>query len=479
MRNSWIFIHRWFGLITAAFLVNMGITGAILSWGYEIDAWLNPELYDSSTAPGPFLTGQQLAAIVEADDPRAVVTSMPLVFQKGHPAILEVRAKRNPTTSGLQTGLGYGQVFVDPTTGRIMGKRDIGNVGLGRRRFIPLIYYMHYTWGIAQPNWWYARRLSALIGLTWAVNCLIGFYATMPKAASKPAPPARTGASTGLMVAEAQRPKSSFWRRWKPAWKIVWNKGGYRTTFDLHRAFALWVFALLFMQAISATGTMHVVQRNLILPVLALFSSHQTPGPFVGVYADLGLHGPFGITSRPRMPPQHPVKGEPTVTFTEAIQLANAEAARRGWTVPAGRILYTTGVGGEYTGNASVYRVRFFEPGGDNRFTPNISSNRIKEIYIDGVNGNVVGDRVPWHGTVADVVMQQIFPFHSSLVYGYWGRVVASILGTGTAMLSITGFVIWLNKRQSRVKFKSAKERAAKSRPLVIEQQPGHALGAE
>jgi|SRR5579883_256367 len=457
MRNAWIFIHRWVGLLTAAFLINMGVTGALLSWGYEIDAWLNPDLYRAYTDGGPFMTGPQLAAIVEADDPRATVTSMPLVFQQGRAAIVEVRAKHGPQV-GPRTGLGYNQVFVNPTTGQINGKRDNGDVGLDRRRFIPLVYYMHYTWGIAQgPHdqyWWYARRLSATVGLAWAINCLIGFYITMPKSVKRPALVGNAGAA-------ARRNGPSFWRRWKASWKIAWNKGGYRITFDLHRAFALWVFVLLFMQAISATATMHIVQRNIVLPLLSVFSSKQTPGPFVGTYADLGWRGPFGLlNSAPRPVPQHPVKGGPTVTFSEAVQAASAEAARRGWTEPAGRVLYTTGVGGAYTGNASVYRVRFFEPGDDNRFTPNISSNRIKEIYIDGVNGSVVGDRVPWHGTVADVVMQQIFPFHSSLVYGYWGRVVASILGAGTAMLSVTGFVIWLNKRQSRVKFKAATARA-------------------
>src|SRR3954452_10417456 len=37
-------IHLWTGLIFGTLLVLQGLTGAVLSWRTEIDAWLNPAL---------------------------------------------------------------------------------------------------------------------------------------------------------------------------------------------------------------------------------------------------------------------------------------------------------------------------------------------------------------------------------------------------------------------------------------------------
>ena len=49
---------------------------------------------------------------------------------------------------------------------------------------------------------------------------------------------------------------------------------------------------------------------------------------------------------------------------------------------------------------------------------------------------------------------------HSSVIYGYWGRVICFVLGIGTAMLSVTGVVIWFKKRQARRKYAASLARA-------------------
>ncbi|WP_163595167.1 PepSY domain-containing protein, partial [Klebsiella pneumoniae] len=42
-------LHRWAGLLTAAFLFFSGVTGAIISWDHELDELLNSRLNDVST----------------------------------------------------------------------------------------------------------------------------------------------------------------------------------------------------------------------------------------------------------------------------------------------------------------------------------------------------------------------------------------------------------------------------------------------
>lgn len=456
MRELFVTLHRWMGLATAGFLFVLGLSGALLSWGYEIDEALNPELYAATRGEAPFKSGLELAAIVEADDARARVTGLPMAYERGRPAIIEVAAG-GEKTGGPRSLLGYNQVFVDPVTGRIMGRRNLGDTGFSRPAFVPLVYALHYTFNFSfqGPSWfgssnWYTRRLFGAVGAIWAINCLIGFYVTWPqRRAKKPAAKPVDGLPTG----------PSFWKLWKPAWKVAWNKGAYRVTFDLHRAFALWALAFLFLQGFSSMGVMNVMQRNVVVPFLALFGSHPTPGPFTGWYHDLGFRGPFGWNYQ-RKPVQKPV-AEPLLGFADALRIGAVEAAKRGWQEPVGRILYTTQISEFYPGNAGVYRVRFFVPGEDARFTTNITSNQLKELHVDAVDGSIVGSRVPWQGTVTDIVLQQAFPLHSSVIYGYWGRVICFVLGVGTAMLSVTGVVIWFKKRQARLKYAASLAKAA------------------
>ena len=76
MRQSFVLLHRWFGLFIAVFLFVSGLTGAVISWDHELDEWLNPQFYHSSSTGEPQST-LALAAQVEAADPRIRVTYAP------------------------------------------------------------------------------------------------------------------------------------------------------------------------------------------------------------------------------------------------------------------------------------------------------------------------------------------------------------------------------------------------------------------
>jgi uncharacterized iron-regulated membrane protein len=76
----------------------------------------------------------------------------------------------------------------------------------------------------------------------------------------------------------------------------------------------------------------------------------------------------------------------------------------------------------------------------------------VKMLFVDGRSGSLVGGRVPWEGTAADVFMQLQFPLHSGRIAGVPGRILLSVMGLVVAMLSLTGIVIWLKKRQARLR---------------------------
>ena len=60
MRLMLVALHRWAGLLMAAFLFVAGLTGAVISWDHEIDEWLNPHLTDARTT-GSALSSLELA----------------------------------------------------------------------------------------------------------------------------------------------------------------------------------------------------------------------------------------------------------------------------------------------------------------------------------------------------------------------------------------------------------------------------------
>src|SRR5262249_24324315 len=118
MRNVFVVVHRWAGLFIAVFLFIAGLTGAVISWDHELDEWLNPHLFDAK-ATGPALPALDLAAKVEAADPRARVTYVPLSAEPGHTLAMGVDPRLDPKTGNLYD-IDYNQAFLDPASGEIV-----------------------------------------------------------------------------------------------------------------------------------------------------------------------------------------------------------------------------------------------------------------------------------------------------------------------------------------------------------------------
>ena len=47
VRSALVRLHRWAGLTIALFLVVAGLTGSVLVFREELDAWANPDLFAS------------------------------------------------------------------------------------------------------------------------------------------------------------------------------------------------------------------------------------------------------------------------------------------------------------------------------------------------------------------------------------------------------------------------------------------------
>ena len=101
-----------------------------------------------------------------------------------------------------------------------------------------------------------------------------------------------------------------------------------------------------------------------------------------------------------------------------------------------------------YSDRYGIYQARLFKPG-DDHGAAGVGPAR---LFYDGMSGELLGERQPWQGTVADIFVQAQFPLHSGRIVGLPGRILISIMGVVVAMLSVTGVVIWWRKRIARLK---------------------------
>jgi uncharacterized iron-regulated membrane protein len=409
MRLVCTFLHRWVGLVIAGFLFVSGLTGAVISWDHELDDYLNPHLREAKSS-GAALPVLDLVKRVEQADPRVLAVSIPMSVEPGESLAVFVLPRVDPAT-GRPYDPGYNQVFLDPATGDELGRRKWGQAfPLSKETFVSFLYKFHYSlhipafWGIDRWGMW----LMGTVAILWTLDCFVGFYLTMP--VRHPPNPGRP--------ADVERAlRRGWWARWKPAWMIKTAGSSYRINFDIHRTFGLWTWSLLFILAFTAFSLN--LSREVFRPLLEKVST-VSPTPF---------------SSRPVNDRNKPI--EPRISLEHAIDVARAESDRRGWTDPVGHVFYVRLQG--------FYGIRFYE--GDGHGVAGVGS---PVIYVDAGNGAIIGDWIPWRGTVADVFIQAQFPLHSGRILGLPGRILISVMGLVVAALSVTGVVIWYRKLRAR-----------------------------
>jgi uncharacterized iron-regulated membrane protein len=149
VRQLWLSIHRYAGLTMAAFLIVAGVTGSVIAFSRELDAWLNRDLF-TIVSHGEPLPSTELIARVERSDPRMRVIAVPLQIELGKSAAFGVQPKVDPTTH-KPFDLGYDELFADPITGKVLGMRKSDACCLGRRNIIPFLIRLHYTLYLLDP----------------------------------------------------------------------------------------------------------------------------------------------------------------------------------------------------------------------------------------------------------------------------------------------------------------------------------------
>lgn len=231
-----VLLHRYVGLSIAGVLVIVGLTGAVLTFEPELDAALNPELFAASHRNQPRLELDELIGRVERADPRLDVSAALLPQSADENVMMRVAAR------DAASPLPFDQVFVDPATGEVLGRRMWGACCFSRPRLIPAIYRLHMS--LFVPG-----RIGTLlmggVALAWLFDSFVGLLLAWPR---------------------GKRPR----RAWLQALTFKRGAKRFRAMFDLHRLLGLWPWPLLIISAVTSISLN--LRNEVFEPVVELFS---------------------------------------------------------------------------------------------------------------------------------------------------------------------------------------------------------------
>lgn len=286
-RRFWVLIHRYAGLTTALFLIVVGLTGSVMAFYYEIDGWINPNSHRDQVAMPvdlPLLDPFDLCDRVLGRIPQARINRVDLQPKPGKAYLIAIEARIDSATKQPYP-LGFDNIKLNPYTGVEItrGKTMLEQHywPLTRENVMEFIYLLHMQLALRQIGGW----VLGITALIWTIDCFVGFYLTLPPGRKKSSSffvqtfkmlsiaksrddgkflssesvvsPHLNLQSLGEGTAcsemsDLKGGQRSFWMRWKPSWFIKWRASSFRIYFDLHRAFGLWTWILLFVFAWSS-----------------------------------------------------------------------------------------------------------------------------------------------------------------------------------------------------------------------------------
>ena len=162
-RHTLLRLHRWLGLVLAAFLVLAGTTGSLLAFHHEIDAALTPDLH--RVVPQAVRASlDDIAARIEARHPDLAVGYFVFTPDPAS-SIRAVMNTREAANAGrLDRDAAWpSEVYVDPYSGRILGERKWGELGATRAHVVPMIYRLHMSLFMGTAGQWITAIVAALL----------------------------------------------------------------------------------------------------------------------------------------------------------------------------------------------------------------------------------------------------------------------------------------------------------------------------
>jgi uncharacterized iron-regulated membrane protein len=419
-RHFWVLMHRYVGLAMTIFFVIVGLTGSIIAFKDELDLYLNADLLLVATREAPMLDPLTLREKAEANEPDMRVDAAPLYVESGRslqfsltPRVQNVAVKELVTLPGVlgafSNEAGVPMIYLDPYTGEKIGERNLTNGLHGRKDIIWFIYRLHMMLALPANLAGLGARILGIVALLWTLDCFVSFFLTLPK-------PHRVHTAT----------RKSWWARWAPAWWVKWYASAFRINFDLHRAFGLWTWMMLFIFAWSSVA----------------FNLNEVYTPVMNTL----FGAPQPELSTPALPSRSAPLENPKLGWAEARTrgrvLLSEKANKDGFAIKHETILVIDRNTERYTMCANTLlnaedSQACVEFDADTGAVP-------PEEPMSGSHTHVMPTRL------ADTITGLIQELHMARIFGLPMKIFVCVMGLVITMLSVTGVYIWLKKRKAR-----------------------------
>jgi uncharacterized iron-regulated membrane protein len=389
-----VVLHRWAGLVLALFVVILGLTGATLVFRPEIDRALNTDLFRVDYKTRELATGKIMDSIARRY-PDARVHEVMYAEVPGESWRVLIRP-----SPGNASGRAL-EVFVNPTTGAIIGERVhvdalLTPAPLDRRSVMAFIRRFHYEWLLGET----AYRVMGVIAFVWLATTLVGLYIAWPQ--------------------------RSQWRR---ALSIKWSAGALRGWFDAHRSIGL--ASSLILLPVMITGlwwNMDVLVRPLVGAIL----------PQSGSIHVMREHHEATDVDAPRVSVDDIVRQamhrEPGARLTRVV-LDYSMGQYIVWLQHPG-------------GSGLVWLAHDMNGGGNAMLTYSMFDGEL----VQAVNADTA--------RAGDVYAGLQYPLHTGSYFGLVGRCLWLIAGLMPVVLAASGVYVWAKRRSGR---KSPRSRALNS----------------
>lgn len=405
LRAALVRFHRYAGLTLAAWLVLVGLTGSLLAFHRELDRALNPQLLTVAPRDTVTLDPFALRERAEALEPRLVVDQVD--FERGPDAAYAVwvTPRQDPET-GLRAAIPYDELFLDPYSGALLGTRERGAGSLDREGFVDWVFELHRNLLLGSTG----RQLAGWAAVLWTIDCLVGFWLTLPRR--------RTAVPPDHAAGEPLVSRRTWWRRWASAWRIHPDAGRRRLTFDAHRASGLWVWAMLFVLAWS--GVAFNLGSEVYRPVMRLF---------------------FSMDESFTVPVCRVAPTQPQLAWRAAHargqQLATEAARAHGFEIVREMQLLLDREHGRFT-----YVLR----------TDLELGQGVVRITFDDRSGDLVSVHRPQDDNTGQRVTRWLVSLHMAAAFGRPMQFVVCGVGLAIPLLAITGVLLWARKRRHQAR---------------------------
>ena len=410
-----------------------GITGALLAFHDELDDMFNHKLAYIDKQNMPQLSIATLHDKVISTYPEYNFSSMPTSLEADKSAVFSVDRVRGQSAKN-QPKAPFQEVYINPYNGDILGTRNKDEWSW--RNTMWKVFWLHRDLLLGDMG----KLLLGLIALLWTINCFIGFYLTLPRTLKKSHETHR----------KTVKKRASFIKRWLPAWKIRRKTNTFKLNYDLHHAFGLWLWLMLFTIAWSSVGFNLKSVYQPVMQAVVGFEGRQ------GKEREKGRANKADQSSAqviPAIAPGSNETGSAALVNKAKVSKDNSIAyltEQANIAAQNNRVTVEQSLGIRWVAEKGQWQMRFKTNkdigthGGASSITVNAVTGKVEKVNF-GYQSSFGSKVDQWLSTLH---MGNISHGISHLLY----QVFLALIGLAVAVLSATGVYLWYKGRQQRLK---------------------------